>query len=315
MRCAHDIVSTRGICVLHATTREQHIRERSDRLAKQTATRGQIVQQAIETVMRPNQRGLALNEAYARRELLYFLILRDIKVRYKQTVLGVAWAVLVPVVQVVIFSVIFGHFAAIKPDGDYPYPLFVLAGLVPWTFFSQSVTQAGQSLVNQQQMLTKVYFPRLFVPTGVVGGCFVDFAISFVVYAVAIAWYGFLPSWQVIFVPILALLTIIATLGTVYLLSALTVTYRDFRHIVPVLVQSLMYLSPVIYPVDLVPVQYRWLMGLNPLSGLIDGFRSAILGKPWDVPTLLTAVASAFALLFIGAWYFRATERRFADIA
>lgn len=273
------------------------------------------MEQVIETVMRPNQRGLALNEAYARRELLYFLILRDIKVRYKQTVLGVAWAVLVPVVQVVIFSVIFGRFAAIKPDGDYPYALFVLAGLVPWTFFSQSVTQAGQSLVNQQQMLTKVYFPRLFVPTGVVGGCFVDFAISFVVYAAAIAWYGFVPSWQVILVPVLALLTIIATLGAVYLLSALTVTYRDFRHIVPVLVQSLMYLSPVVYPVNLVPVQYRWLMGLNPLSGFIDGFRSAILGKPWDIPTFLTSVASAFALLFIGALYFRATERRFADIA
>jgi lipopolysaccharide transport system permease protein len=274
-----------------------------------------MMEQAIETVMRPNQRGLALKEAYARRELLYFLILRDIKIRYKQTVLGVAWAVLVPMMQVVIFSVVFGRYAAIKPDGNYPYPLFVLAGLVPWTFFAQSVTQGGQSLVNQQQMLTKVYFPRLFVPTGAVGGCFVDFLISLVVFAVALAWYRFTPSWQVIFVPILALFTIAATLGVVYLLSALTVTYRDFRHIVPVLVQALMYLSPVVYPVQLFPARYQWLLGLNPLSGFIDGFRSAVLGKPWNFPTLLTSVASTFAFLLVGAMYFRATERRFADIA
>ena len=133
----------------------------------------------VETVIRPGQRGLALTEAYGRRELLYFLIWRDFKIRYKQSVLGIAWAVLVPLIQLVIFSVIFGWLAGIKPDGDYPYALFVLAGLVPWTFFSQSVTQGGQSLVNQQQMLTKVYFPRLFVPTGTVGGCSIDFLISF----------------------------------------------------------------------------------------------------------------------------------------
>ena len=207
----------------------------------------------IETVIQPDQRGLALAEAYDRRELLYFLIWRDIKIRYKQTVLGIVWAVLVPVVQLVIFSVIFGRLAGIKPDGDYPYTLFVLAGLVPWTFFAQSVTQGGQSLVNQQHLLTKVYFPRLFVPTGTVGGCVVDLLISFGVFAAVIAWYRFIPAWQVIFVPVLIAWTILVSLGAVYLLSALTVAYRDFRYVIPVMIQTLMFLSPVVYSVEIFP--------------------------------------------------------------
>jgi lipopolysaccharide transport system permease protein len=269
----------------------------------------------LETVMRPNQRGLALAEAYVRRELLYFLIWRDVKIRYKQTVFGVAWAVLVPLLQLLIFSVIFGRLAGIKPDGDYPYTLFVLAGLVPWTFFAQSVSTGGQSLVNQQQMLTKIYFPRIFVPTGTVGGCFVDYMISFGVFAGAMLVYRFVPSWQIVFAPLLVLLTVIASLGVVYLLSALTVTYRDFRYIIPVMIQLLMYLSPVVYPVKLVPEKYQWLLGINPMAGLIDGFRSSILGKPWNFPTLLTSVASTFLILLIGGIYFRNTERRFADIA
>lgn len=268
-----------------------------------------------DTIIQPNQRGLALGEAYARRELLFFLIWRDIKIRYKQTVLGVAWAVLVPVIQLVVFSMIFGKFAGIQTDGDYPYPLFVMAGLVPWSFFSTAVTQGGQSLVNQQNMLTKIYFPRLFVPTGVVGGCFVDFAISFGVYAGVMAWYHYLPPWQVVFVPFLALLTILAALGAVYFLSALTVAYRDFRYVIPVMIQTLMYLSPVIYPVKIVPEQYQWLLGLNPMAGIIDAYRSAILGKPWNLPVLATSIVSTFVILLIGALYFRKTERRFADIA
>lgn len=274
-----------------------------------------IRNEMIETVMRPNQRGLALAEAYGRRELLYFLIWRDIKIRYKQTVFGIAWAVLVPLLQLVIFGVVFGRLAGIKPDGDYPYTLFVLAGLVPWTFFAQSVTLGALSLVNQQQLLTKIYFPRIFVPTGTVGGCFVDFLISFGVFGAVLAWYHYTPSWQVVFVPALAVLTVIESLGVVYLLSALTVTYRDFRYVVPVMIQSLMYLSPVVYPVTLVPVKYQWILGLNPMAGIIDGFRSSILGKPWNFPTLLTSIVSTFVILIVGATYFRNTERRFADIA
>jgi len=269
----------------------------------------------VETVIRPNQRGLALAEAYARRELLYFLVWRDIKIRYKQAVLGVAWAVLVPVVQLIVFSVIFGRFAGIKPDGEYPYSLFVLAGLVPWTFFAQSVTQGGQSLVNQQRMLTKIYFPRLFVPTGTVGGCVVDYLISFGVFAIVMAWYRLVPSWQVVFVPLLALCAVVAALGAAYLLSALTVAYRDFRYVIPVMIQTLLFLSPVVYPVGIVPEPYQWLLGLNPIAGIIDGFRSAIFGKPWSPPLLLTSLASTLALFVAGALYFRKTERRFADIA
>jgi lipopolysaccharide transport system permease protein len=269
----------------------------------------------IETVIQANQRRLALGELYERRELLYILIWRDIKIRYKQTVLGVAWAVLVPLVQLVIFSVVFGKLAGIQPDGDYPYPLFVLAGLVPWTFFSQAVALGGQCLVNQQHMLTKIYFPRLFVPAGAVGGCFVDFLVSLGVYAIVLGWYRYVPSWQTIFVPILVLLTVMASLGAVFLLSALTVAYRDFRFVVPVMIQSLMYLSPVVYPVTLFPERYQWILGLNPMTGIIDGFRSAILGKPWNVPTLLTSTVSAAIILLVGTMYFRNTERRFADIA
>jgi lipopolysaccharide transport system permease protein len=269
----------------------------------------------FETVIRPRTTGLALGEAYERRELLYFLIWRDIKIRYKQTVLGFAWAVLMPVVQLVIFSVIFGRLAGIRPDGDYPYALFVLAGLVPWTFFSQALTQGSQSLINQQQMLTKVYFPRLFVPTGAVGGCLIDFLISFGVYAVVIALYRYQVSWQLVFVPVLAALTVIVTLGSVYLLSALTVVYRDFRYIVPVGVQLMMYLSPVVYPVTLFKGKYQWLIGINPMAGIIVGFRSAILGKPWNLPMVATSVVSSLVLLMVGLSYFRQTERRFADIA
>lgn len=270
---------------------------------------------AVEIVIRPNQRGLALGEAYARRELLYFLVWRDIKLRYKQTVIGVAWAVLVPVIQLVIFSVIFGHLAGIRPDGAYPYPLFVLAGLVPWTFFAHSVTQGGHSLVDQQQLLTKVYFPRLFMPTAAVTGCFIDSLISFGVLALVFAWYGHVPSGQIVFLPVLIAFTVLASLGAAYLLSALTVAYRDFRFVIPVMVQVLMFLSPVIYPVTIVPERYQWILGLNPMAGMIDGFRSALLGKPWNMPTLLVSMASTLCLLYAGAMYFRKTERRFADIA
>jgi lipopolysaccharide transport system permease protein len=270
---------------------------------------------AVETVIRPNQRGLALSEAYVRRELLYFLVWRDIKVRYKQTVMGIAWAVLVPAIYLTIFSVVFGRLAGITPDGDYPYPLFVLAGLVPWTFFAQSVAQGGQSLVDQQQLLTKVYFPRLFMPTAAVIGCFIDFVLALGVLALVLAWYGYAPSGQIVFLPVLAAFTVLASLGAAYLLSALTVAYRDFRYIVPVMIQSLMFLSPVIYPVSLVPERYQWILGLNPMAGIIDGFRSAILGKPWNVPTLLASMTSILVLLLAGAMYFRKTERRFSDIA
>ena len=259
--------------------------------------------------------GGLVSEMFDRRELLMILIWRDIKVRYKQTIFGVLWALLVPLLQTVIFTVIFGRFANIKPDGPYSYSVFVLAGLIPWTFFSQALTLGGQSLINQQHLLTKIYFPRVFVPAGAVGSCFVDFLVGLLMYAVILAFSGVVPPLGVIFLPALVVLMMVASLGVTFLLAALTVTYRDFKYIIPFGVQVLMYASPIVYPSKLVPEKYRWLFGLNPMAGIIDGFRSAILGKPWDIRLIAVSSASAVICFAVGVMYFRSTERRFADIA
>ncbi|MGB2985700.1 MAG: ABC transporter permease [Phycisphaerae bacterium] len=253
-------------------------------------------------------------ELFEYRELLYFLVWRDVKIRYKQTVLGIAWAVLQPVFSMAIFTIIFGRFAKIPSEG-LPYAVFVYAGLLPWTFFGNGVTQSGLSLVNQQHLMTKVYFPRVFVPTASVGGGLVDLAISFVVYAFILLCYGVTPSWGVIYVPFLVLLTVMAALGFGCMLAALTVAYRDFRYVVPFMIQAMMYLSPVVYPVSIVPERYHWVLALNPMAGIIDGYRSAILGKPWNLTTLGVSTAVTLALLTFSMFYFRKTERRFADIA
>ena len=256
------------------------------------------------------------------RELLYFLIWRDVKVRYKQTVLGVAWAVLQPVVTMVLFTVIFGHFVGISSEG-YAYPIFVYAGLLPWIFFSSSVALAGQSLINQQHLLTKIYFPRLFVPTAAVGAGLIDLAISFGVYCVILLGYAIWgsaaqdanPGAGLLMLPLLVALTVAAALGLSWLLAALTVRYRDFRYVIPFMLQAMMYISPIIYPVSIVPPAWRWVLALNPMAGIIDGYRSAILGKPWDWLSLSISAAVTVGLLVLGLMYFRRTERRFADIA
>lgn len=273
-------------------------------------------QQLTRVVIRPRSGWIPVDwrELWAFRELLYFLIWRDVKVRYKQTVLGAAWAVLQPLLSTFIFTIIFGKFARI-PSDDLPYAVFCYAGFLPWTFFANGLTHGGQSLVNQQHLLTKIYLPRLFVPSAAVGGGLIDFAISFAVYAVVLAFYRIVPSWQIMFVPLLVALTITATLGFSYMLAALTVTYRDFRYVVPFMVQVMMYLSPVVYPVSIVPPQYRWILALNPMAGIIDGYRSAILGRPWSPATLGVSAASAVVIFLLGLFYFRSTERRFADIA
>jgi lipopolysaccharide transport system permease protein len=257
----------------------------------------------------------SLADLIARHDLLYFLIWRDIKIRYKQTVLGILWAILVPVLQTFLFTVIFGRFAKIETDGDYPYTVFVLAGLIPWMLFSQALTLGGQSLINQQHLMTKVYFPRLYIPAAAVGGCLVDFLVSLVLYGMLLVYFGIVPSTQVVMLPVMILLTIIASLGAAFLLSALTVSYRDFKYVIPFAVQVLMYASPIVYPVNLIPEKYRFYLGLNPMAGIVDGYRSAILGKPWDVSLLLEAVISTLFLFVIGVFYFRKTEDRFADLA
>jgi lipopolysaccharide transport system permease protein len=259
--------------------------------------------------------GSIVSELFSRRELLSFLIWRDIKVRYKQTVFGVLWAALLPLLQTFIFAMIFGRFAHIQTDGNYSYTVFVLAGLIPWTFFSQALTFGGQSLVNQQHLLTKVYFPRLFVPTAAVGGCLIDFFVGLVLYAIILIFSGIIPGLGILILPALVALMIIASLGIVFLLAALTVSYRDFKYITPFGVQLLMYASPIVYPTNIVPEKYRWIFALNPMAGIIDGWRSAILGKPWDTNLILVSTASTMILFAVGIAYFRQTERRFADIA
>ncbi len=287
--------------------------------ADAAADDGQLPAQAAaarEVVIRPRRGWIAIDwrELWEQRELMYFLVLRDIKVRYKQTVLGVAWAVIQPVLAMTIFSIIFGRFAKVPSDG-LPYPVFVYAGLLPWQFFSQTVSQAGLSLVNQQQLLTKVYLPRMFVPSASAGSSFVDLCISFLVFFILMLIYGVAPGWDALAVPGLVLLTLCASLGTGLFLAALTVSYRDFRYVIPFMMQLWMYLSPVIFPVSLVPERFQWILALNPLTGIIDGFRSALLGTPWNLDTLLVSSLVAFGLLILGMYYFRKTERRFADIA
>ena len=270
----------------------------------------------IENIIRPRPGWIAVDwrELWDSRELLVFLVWRDITVRYKQTVLGVAWAVLQPVFSMVVFTIIFGNLAKLPSDG-VAYPMFVYAGLLPWTFFSNAVTGASQSLISQQALLTKIYLPRLFVPAAAVGGGLVDMAVSFAVFAVLMMVYGVTPGLGLLALPLLVALTAVAALGIGLTLAAVTVTYRDFRYVVPFLIQAGLYLSPVIYPVGLVPERWRWVLALNPMTGIIQGFRSSLLGKPWQFDTLAISVLVSTLLLVYGLFYFRKMERRFADVA
>ena len=269
-----------------------------------------------ELVIQPRPGWIAIDwrELWDSRELLLFLVLRDVKVRYKQTVLGVLWAALQPLFTMLIFTVIFGRFAKIPSEG-FPYAIFVFAGLLPWTFFANAVTQASQSLISQQALLTKIYLPRLFVPGAAIGGGLVDLAISSIVFLGIMFYYSVVPGWGFLAVPLLVLLTSAAALGVGLSLAALTVTYRDFRYVVPFMIQSWLYISPVIYPVSVVPAKWQWALALNPMAGIIDAFRSALLGLPWNLTTLGVSSASSIAILVFGLFYFRKTERRFADVA
>jgi lipopolysaccharide transport system permease protein len=268
-----------------------------------------------EIVICPRRGWIAINwkEMADFRELLFFLAWRDVKIRYKQTVLGVAWAVLQPLTTMAVFSIIFGLYAKIPSQG-MPYPVFVFAGLIPWMLFSNGVTAAAQSLVSQQQLLTKIYFPRLFVPTAAVGAFLMDMAISFGLYALILAFYGIAPGWQIVLLPLLVVATIMATLGLGYTLAALIVLYRDIRYTLPFLMQILMFLSPVIYPATIFG-KYRWVLALNPMCGIIDGYRSVFLGAPWDPVTLAVGTVVNVALFVFGLFYFRRVERFFADLA
>jgi lipopolysaccharide transport system permease protein len=255
-----------------------------------------------------------LRELWAYRELLGLLVWRDVKVRYKQTFLGVGWAVLQPVTSMVIFSVVFGNFAKIPSDG-IPYPLFAFAGLLPWTYFASCITSSSQSLVLNTNLVTKVYFPRLLIPLAAVVTPLVDFVLAFAVLVGLMAWYDVWPSWEVATVPALLFLALMTAFGVGLWLATLNVRYRDIPYTVPFLIQIWLYASPVVYPVSLVPHRWQWLFGLNPMAGVIEGFRWALLGQ--QAPSLSVIAASAVTgvlLLTGGLAYFRKSERHFADV-
>ncbi|GAB4203224.1 MAG: ABC transporter permease [Tibeticola sp.] len=267
------------------------------------------------TVIEPPRgwRMLDWRELWAYRELLWVLTLRDVKVRYKQTVLGAAWAIIRPVTTMVIFSIVFGHLAKMPSDG-YPYPVFVYAGLLPWTFFAAAISASGQSLVGSAHLVSKVYFPRLIIPLSSVGAGLVDLLIATAILLLMMLWYGVGWSLNLLAAPLLLAGVVFVALGVGTLLSALTVAYRDFTHLTPFLVQIWMYITPVIFPVTLVPEAWRWLLYLNPMTGLVEGFRSAFLGKPFDPSGLGISLAIGIVLFAAGVAYFEKVERRFADI-
>lgn len=267
------------------------------------------------TVIRP-PRGISLEprELWSYRELLVFLIWRDLKVRYKQTVLGVGWAVIQPVAAMVIFSLIFGRLARIPSDG-LPYPVFVYAGLLPWTYFATSLTQSSASVVGNQNLVTKVYFPRLLMPLAAVSVPAVDFLISFSVLIVMMFFYGIVPGLQVLLLPLFLALALLVALGIGLWLSALNVRYRDIPYVIPFMTQIWMFASPVIYPVSFVPERWQWLLSLNPMTGVIEGFRWGLLGGASPRPLLIVLSAVAGVLLTVtGLAYFRKVEQSFADL-
>jgi lipopolysaccharide transport system permease protein len=257
---------------------------------------------------------LDARELWAYRELFLLLAWRDITVRYKQTALGAAWAVIQPLFTMVIFAVFFGRLAGMPSDG-VPYPLFAYAGLLPWTFFANAVTASGNSLVGSTHLITKVYFPRVLIPAAAVTAGLVDFGVASLTLVGLMAWYGVAPGPNALMLPGLVALTTLLALGVGLWASALNVKYRDVRHALPFAVQVWMFLSPVIYPVGLVPERWRWALRLNPVSGVIDGFRSALFGRPFDWAGLAASAALTIALLAWSAAYFRRTERTFADVA
>ena len=266
--------------------------------------------------------GIDWRELWRFRELMYFLVWRDVKVRYKQAALGFAWAIFVPLIMVTIYTFIFGRAGGMnqllppelkKPGG---YPVYIFAGIIPWLMIAQAISMGGMSLVNQQNLLNKIYLPRLFIPSSVIGGGLVDMAISLCVYTVMLLVVGVVPQWTIVFVPLLIVLTMITGLGMALSLSALTVTYRDVRFVIPFLVQILMLISAVAFPSRVLrDGGVPWLKTINPIAGIIDGWRAAIFkGMDLSVGHFIYSVVFVIALFVWGLFYFRKTERRFADI-
>ncbi|MEQ9359086.1 ABC transporter permease [Coleofasciculus chthonoplastes] len=249
------------------------------------------------------------------RELFYFLAWRDILVRYKQTIIGIAWALIRPFLTMVVFTIVFGKLAKLPSEG-VPYPILVFAAMLPWQFFSNALSGCSNSLISNANLIAKVYFPRLIVPASAVIVSFVDFMISGIILIGLMAWYDFLPSWRILTLPFFIIIAFAASMGAGLWLAALNVKYRDFRYIVPFIVQFGLYISPVGFSSTIVPQEWRLVYSLNPMVGVIDGFRWAILGGEARIymPGFLLSLGLVFGVLASGVWYFRKVERTFADV-
>ena len=249
------------------------------------------------------------------RELFYFLAWRDILVRYKQTVIGIAWALIRPFLTMVVFTIVFGNLAKLPSEGA-PYPILVFSAMLPWQFFANSLSESSNSLITNGNLISKVYFPRLVVPTSAVVVSFVDFMISGIILIGLMAWYDFVPSWRILTLPVFIAIAFVASIGAGLWLCSLNVQYRDFRYIVPFIVQFGLYISPVGFSSSIVPEKWRLLYSLNPMVGVIDGFRWAIIGDDSQIylPGFFTSMALVLAIFVTGIGYFRKMERTFADV-
>jgi lipopolysaccharide transport system permease protein len=266
-------------------------------------------------VIEPSKSWVALNlrDLWAYRELLFFLMWRDVKVRYKQTLLGAAWAILQPLLTMVIFTLLFGRLAGIKSDG-IPYPIFAYSGLLIWMFFANAVTNSGNSMVGSANLITKIYFPRMIIPGAAVGAGLADLALAFLVQIALMIYYRITPTPALLMIPVLVLLATLLAVGVGMWLSALNVKYRDIRHATPFLVQLWMFASPVIYPASILPAKWRWVLALNPLTGIIENFRVAVFGGRFNWTLLAVSAAVTLLILVWSAYSFKRVEKTFADI-
>lgn len=263
---------------------------------------------------RPGWRAVDFRELWRYRELLGFLVWRDLKTRYRQTAIGAAWAILQPLGTMLVFTVVFGRVARLPSDG-IPYSLFAYSGILPWMYFSGAVSSATNSLVGQSHLITKVYFPRLIIPAAASVTGLVDTFVALTILAPLLLWHHVVPPLSAIWgVPLVLLLAVVCALGVSLWLTALNVLYRDVRNAVPLLLQLWMFATPIVYPASLVPSKYRWALSINPMAGIISAFRSVVFGRPIDASTLLPSAAISLLLLGTGALYFRRVERVFADV-
>ncbi|HLM55422.1 MAG TPA: ABC transporter permease [Pyrinomonadaceae bacterium] len=256
---------------------------------------------------------LDLGELWDYRELLYFLTLRDIKVRYKQTLMGAAWVLVQPLATMLIFTLVFTRFARLDA-GPVPYPLFAYSGLLVWNFFSGAVTSGTNSLTSNTHLVTKVYFPKMFVPAAAVGAGLVDLGVGSILLALLAAYYRVEVTWQLLLLPVFVALATALALGAGMLVSALTVKYRDLRHALPFALQFWMFASPVLYPADIVPADWRWILVVNPMAGVLEGFRASLTGRPLDWAGIAFSAAFSAALLALAFYVFRRLEDTFADV-